>query len=133
MHFVTLMTLAPVGIAHLSAVVGFATPSAAAVLFTLLPTHAAIGFLAPVFQVPNFFCNLVTLIKPWVAGAIMVGLLAVACGFGLRFVMPEASMQLTNGLKGVGVALFIAGIALTPASLTAIATMFGAGSLTFCP
>ena len=64
--------------------------------------HTTARFLAPLFQVPNFFCNLVTLIKPWVAGAIMVGLLAVACGFGLRFVMPEASMQLTNGLKGVG-------------------------------
>jgi hypothetical protein len=133
MYLVTLMTLSSAGIAYLSTVVGFATPSAAAALFTLLPTHASIGFLEPLFQVPNFFCNLVTLIKPWVAGAIMVGLLAVACGFGLRFVMPEASMQLTNGLKCVGVALFIAGIALTPASLTAIATMFGAGSLTFCP
>jgi hypothetical protein len=127
------MALFPGGIAHLIAIAGPATPATAVALFALLPVHSALSFLAPLFQVPNFFCNLVTLIKPWVAGAIMVGLLAVACGFGLRFVMPEASMQLTNGLKGVGVALFIAGIALTPASLTAIATMFGAGSLTFCP
>jgi hypothetical protein len=133
MHLVTLMALFPTAISHLTVLAGPSSPVATAALFTLLPNHASAGLLAPLFQVPNFFCNLVTLIKPWVAGAIMVGLLAVACGFGLRFVMPEASMQLTNGLKGVGVALFIAGIALTPASLTAIATMFGAGSLTFCP
>jgi hypothetical protein len=133
MLLVTLIALFPEGIAHLIAMAGSATPGTAVALFALLPAHTTLSFLVPLFQVPNFFCNLVTLIKPWVAGAIMVGLLAVACGFGLRFVMPEASMQLTNGLKGVGVALFIAGIALTPASLTAIATMFGAGSLTFCP
>jgi hypothetical protein len=127
------MALFPTEIAHWITIAGLEVSGAAGGLFELLQAHASVGFLAPLFQVPNFFCNLVTLIKPWVAGAIMVGLLAVACGFGLRFVMPEASMQLTNGLKGVGVALFIAGIALTPASLTAIATMFGAGSLTFCP
>src|SRR6476469_3128187 len=133
MHLVTLMALVPAGNDYLTAVAGYATHGAAGIASALLLAHTTLSFLAPLFQVPNFFCNLVTLIKPWVAGAIMVGLLAVACGFGLRFVMPEASMQLTNGLKGVGVALFIAGIALTPASLTAIATMFGAGSLTFCP
>jgi hypothetical protein len=133
MHLITLAMLFPAAINYATAIAGSTTISTTGALFAFLPPHAAVGFLAPLFQVPNFFCNLVTLIKPWVAGAIMVGLLAVACGFGLRFVMPEASMQLTNGLKGVGVALFIAGIALTPASLTAIATMFGAGSLTFCP
>ena len=92
----------------------------------------AIGGLHPALQVPNFFCNLVDLIKPWVAGAIMLGLLAMAAGFGLRFIVPEASMHLMNGLKGVGIGLFVAGIALTPASLQAIAQVFGAGSLQFC-
>ena len=94
--------------------------------------HLPVALLAPLLQIPNPFCNLVTIVKPWVGGAIILGLLGIAAGFGLRFVMPEASMHLMNGLKGVGLALFVAGLALTPASLQAIATVFGAGSLTYC-
>jgi len=97
-----------------------------------LSAHQGAGLAGPLLQIPNFFCNIVTIIKPWVGGAIILGLLAIAAGFGLRFLMPEASMHLMNGLKGVGMALFIAGLALTPASLSAIATVFGAGSLTYC-
>jgi hypothetical protein len=129
-HSLKWLALAPV---PWPAIAVLASPHGTAALLTLLSGYPAGALLSPVLQIPNFFCNLVTLIKPWVAGSIMLGLLATAAGFGLRFVLPEASMHLMNGLKGIGVALFIAGIALTPASLTAIATMFGAGSLTFCP
>ncbi len=92
------------------------------------PAHT-VGWL---LQIPNPFCNLVTIVKPWVGGAIILGLLSLGIGFGLKFIMPEASMLLMNGLKGIGIAMFIVGLALTPASLAAIASVFGAGSLTYC-
>ncbi len=95
------------------------------------PPHA-VGAAGLLLQIPNPFCNLVTIVKPWVGGAIILGLLSLGIGFGLKFIMPEASMLLMNGLKGIGVAMFIVGLALTPASLAAIASVFGAGSLTYC-
>jgi hypothetical protein len=132
-HSLTWLSLAQAALAFWPTLALPARARGVAALLALASRYPAGALLTPVLQIPNFFCNLVTLIKPWVAGSIMLGLLATAAGFGLRFVLPEASMHLMNGLKGIGVALFIAGIALTPASLTAIATMFGAGSLTFCP
>ena len=64
--------------------------------------------VAPAFQVPNPLCGLFNLIRPWLGGAVLLGLIVAALGFMLRSIMPEASMQLQNGMKGVGIGLFIA-------------------------
>lgn len=83
--------------------------------------------------VPNFICNIVTLMKPYIGGAIVLGLLAVAGGFALKFIAPQVGMMLTSALIGLGAAMFIAGIAITPASLSAISNIFGlAAGITFC-
>src|SRR5690242_6325204 len=116
MHALTLLALVHPVLSHLDAVL----PAPGGV--GEVASHLAEVLLGPLPQIPNPFCNLVTIIKPWVGGAIILGLLAGAAGFGLRFVMPEASIHLMNGLKGMGIGLFIAGLALTPASLTEMAT-----------
>lgn len=99
-----------------------------------LATHALPhgGWLfSPAWQVTNPLCGIFNLIRPWLGGAVLLGLIIGALGYMLRSIMPEASMQLQNGMKGVGIGLFITGIALQPAVLSGIATALGATGLTF--
>lgn len=91
-------------------------------------------FSPPQQAVPNPFCGIYKLIKPWVGGMVLLGILLGAMGFIGRSFAPEMSGQMENGLKGVGVGLFIIGIALTPNFLSAVATALGASGLDFsCP
>ena len=86
---------------------------------------------SPPLQVTNPLCGIFNLIRPWLGGAVLLGLIIAALGYMLRSIMPEASMHLQNGMKGVGVGLFITGIALQPAVLSGIAAALGATGLTF--
>jgi hypothetical protein len=99
-----------------------------------LTTHAVAqgGWLfSPPLQVTNPLCGIFNLIRPWLGGAVLLGLVIAALGYMLRSIMPEASMHLQNGMKGVGIGLFITGIALQPAVLSGIAAALGATGLTF--
>jgi hypothetical protein len=109
------------------------TPVSAASGCPLLLHATAQGnaLLAPAFQVPNPLCGIFNLIRPWLGGAVLLGLIIGALGYMMRSIMPEASMQLQNGMKGVGIGLFITGIALQPAVLAGIAQALGATGLTF--
>jgi hypothetical protein len=85
-------------------------------------------------QVPNPFCGVYNLILPWAGGAALLGLLLAVLGFFLRNLAPHASVQMENGLKGVGIGLFLMGLILQPNFLTAVATALGAGGMNFsCP
>lgn len=108
-------------------------PASAASGCPFVPQALAQGGLvfAPAFQVPNPLCGIFNLIRPWLGGAVLLGLIIGALGYMLRSIMPEASMQLQNGMKGVGIGLFITGIALQPAVLDGIAQALGATGLTF--
>lgn len=91
--------------------------------------------LSPMQQaVPNPFCGVYNLILPWAGGAALLGLLLAVLGFFLRNLAPQASVQMENGLKGVGIGLFLMGLILQPNFLTAVATALGAGGMNFnCP
>lgn len=91
--------------------------------------------LSPVQQaVPNPFCGVYNLILPWAGGAALLGLLLAVLGFFLRNLAPHASVQLENGLKGVGIGLFLMGLILQPNFLNAVATALGATGMDFnCP
>ncbi len=113
--------------------VGAPAPASAASDGSLL-LHTTVhgnALLAPAFQVPNPLCGIFNLIRPWLGGAVLLGLIIGALGYMLRSIMPEASMQLQNGMKGVGIGLFITGIALQPTVLAGIAQALGATGLTF--
>jgi hypothetical protein len=86
---------------------------------------------APALQVTNPLCGIFNLIRPWTGGAVLLGLIVAALGFMLRSIAPEASMQMQNAVKGVGIGLFLVGIALQPAVLDGIATALGASGLNF--
>jgi hypothetical protein len=84
--------------------------------------------------VPNPFCGVYNLILPWAGGAALLGLLLAVLGFFLRNLMPHASMQMENGLKGVGIGLFLMGLILQPNFLAAVASALGATGMDFnCP
>src|SRR6478609_818092 len=84
-------------------------------------------FFAPLLQaVPNPFCGVYNLVLPWAGGAALLGLLLAVLGFFLRNLAPAASVQLENGLKGVGIGLFLMGLILQPNFLNAVATALGA-------
>lgn len=89
----------------------------------------------PLMQaVPNPFCGVYNLILPWAGGAALLGLMLAVLGFFLRNLAPAASVQLENGLKGVGVGLFLMGLVLQPNFLNAVAAALGAGGMNFsCP
>ncbi len=91
--------------------------------------------LSPVADpVPNPFCGVYNLILPWAGGAALLGLLLAVLGFFLRNLMPHASMQMENGLKGVGIGLFLMGLILQPNFLGAVAAALGAQGMDFnCP
>lgn len=92
-------------------------------------------FFAPLLQaVPNPFCGVYNLILPWAGGAALLGLLLAVLGFFLRNLAPAASVQMENGLKGVGIGLFLMGLILQPNFLSAVATALGADGMNFnCP
>ena len=92
-------------------------------------------FFAPLLQaVPNPFCGVYNLVLPWAGGAALLGLLLAVLGFFLRNLAPTASVQLENGLKGVGIGLFLMGLILQPNFLNAVATALGASGMDFnCP
>lgn len=84
--------------------------------------------------VPNPFCGVYNLILPWAGGAALLGLLLAVLGFFLRNLLPHASMQMENGLKGVGIGLFLMGLILQPSFLSAVASALGASGMDFtCP
>src|SRR4051812_33869326 len=91
--------------------------------------------LIPMQQaVPNPFCGVYNLVLPWAGGAALLGLLLAVLGFFLRNLAPHASVQLENGLKGVGIGLFLMGLILQPNFLNAVATALGASGMDFnCP
>lgn len=91
--------------------------------------------LAPLLDpVPNPFCGVYNLILPWAGGAALLGLLLAVLGFFLRNLAPTASVQLENGLKGVGIGLFLMGLILQPNFLNAVAAALGASGMDFnCP
>jgi hypothetical protein len=90
---------------------------------------------APLLQaVPNPFCGVYNLVLPWAGGAALLGLLLAVLGFFLRNLAPTASVQLENGLKGVGIGLFLMGLILQPNFLNAVAAALGASGMNFnCP
>lgn len=92
-------------------------------------------FFAPLLDpVPNPFCGVYNLILPWAGGAALLGLLLAVLGFFLRNLAPSASVQMENGLKGVGIGLFLMGLILQPNFLNAVATALGANGMNFnCP
>lgn len=99
-------------------------------------THVMASILLSPLQqaVPNPFCGVYNLILPWAGGAALLGLLLAVLGFFLRNLAPGASVQMENGLKGVGVGLFLMGLILQPNFLNAVATALGAGGMNFsCP
>ncbi len=129
---VRLSTLAmvTVGLALLLAPV----PAVAAAAGPFAPAHGATWLalaLPPLQGVTNPLCGIFNLIRPWTGGAVLLGLIVAAMGFMLRSIAPEASMQMQNAVKGVGIGLFLVGIALQPAVLGGIATALGATGLTF--
>jgi hypothetical protein len=97
----------------------------------------ALGSLtfSPLMQaVPNPFCGVYNLILPWAGGAALLGLLLAVLGFFLRNLAPHASLQMENGLKGVGIGLFLMGLILQPNFLNAVAAALGASGMNFnCP
>ena len=115
------------------ALVAAPAPASAAGSGPFVPLAVAPGsaLLAPAFQVPNPLCGIFNLIRPWTGGAVLLGLIVAALGFMLRSIAPEASMQMQNAVKGVGIGLFLVGIALQPAVLDGIATALGATGLNF--
>ena len=97
-----------------------------------LLTLALRFYLPPLQALPNPMCDIYRAALPWVGGAILLGAVGAAGGFALRHFNPHASQQLTGGLIGIGIAMFIIGIVLTPASMTAVLTMFHAQALVMC-
>jgi hypothetical protein len=124
-----LLTIAMAGLVLVLAPTGASAASECA-LTTHVVAHAGWIF-SPPLQVTNPLCGIFNLIRPWLGGAVLLGLIIAAMGYMMRSIMPEASMQLQNGMKGVGIGLFITGIALQPAVLGGIATALGATGLTF--
>src|SRR3954447_7938701 len=93
----------------------------AAAAYPFAPAHGAPLLplaLPPLQGVTNPLCGIFNLIRPWTGGAVLLGLIVAAMGFMLRSIAPEASMQMQNAVKGVGIGLFLVGIALQPAVLT---------------
>ena len=92
-------------------------------------------YMAPLQQaVPNPFCGVYNLILPWAGGAALLGLLLAVLGFFLRNLAPTASVQMENGLKGVGIGLFLMGLIIQPNFLNAVAAALGASGMDFsCP
>jgi hypothetical protein len=129
---VRLSTLAVV-MAGLTLLLAPAT-AAAAVAGPFAPAHSATVLhlaLPPLQGVTNPLCGIFNLIRPWTAGAVLLGMIVAAMGFMLRAIAPEASMQMQNAVKGVGIGLFLVGIALQPAVIGGIAAALGATGLTF--
>ncbi len=108
--------------------------AAAAAAGPFAPGHGATWLplaLPPIQGVTNPLCGIFNLIRPWTAGAVLLGIIVAAMGFMLRSIAPEASMQMQSAVKGVGIGLFLVGIALQPAVIGGIATALGASGLTF--
>jgi hypothetical protein len=110
------------------------TPATAAAIGPFAPAHSATLLplvLPPLQGVTNPLCGIFNLIRPWTAGAVLLGMIVAAMGFMLRAIAPEASIQMQNAVKGVGIGLFLVGIALQPAVIGGIAAALGATGLTF--
>lgn len=105
-----------------------------AAAYPFAPAHGASLLplvLPPLQGVTNPLCGIFNLIRPWTAGAVLLGIIVAAMGFMLRSIAPEASMQMQSAVKGVGIGLFLVGIALQPAVIGGIASALGATGLTF--
>lgn len=85
-------------------------------------------------EVPNPFCGIYKLIKPWLGGLVILSLLMAIFGFFGSNIFPDVATQMRGGIAKTGVGLFLLGIVLQPGILTGIAAGLGVTGITFdCP
>src|SRR5436190_19766504 len=88
------------------------------------------SLFAPLLQATNPMCTVYTALQAWALPLAFVGLLVIFLIFIARPLAPELYAQQQGAIRSV--ALGVAGVALTPAILSFLASAFSLGNNAAC-